>query len=75
MKFIEIRGSVRVPVSNEELLVLERVKQSDEPLPKARLDIREKELARQLVHKGVLDRVMIDEQICFVYNDTDDLWR
>lgn len=75
MRFIEIRGSIRVPVSNEEMLVVERVKQRDEPLPKKSLDLREKELARQLVNKGVLDRVLIDEQICFVYNDTDDLWR
>lgn len=75
MKFIEIRGGMRVPVSNEEVLVTERVKQHGEPLPRRALDEREQELARQLVHRGVLDRVLIDEKIHFVYNDLDDLWR
>lgn len=75
MRFLEIRGSIRVPVSNEELMVAEKVKQSVDPLPRSSLDIREKELARQLVHKGVIDRLLIDEQICFVYNDSEDLWR
>lgn len=75
MRFLEIRGSIRVPVSNEELVVAEKVRQSEGPLSRANLNLREKELARQLVHKGVIDRVMIDEQICFVYNDIDDLWR
>lgn len=75
MRFIEIRGSIRVPISNDEMTVVEKVKQSLEPFPRKKLDLREKELARQLVHRGVLDRVLIDEQTCFVYNDIDDLWR
>jgi len=75
MKFVEIRGNVRVPVSNEELQVAERVKKNDEPFPVKRLNLRERELARQLVHRGVLDRLLIDEDICVVYNDIDDLWR
>lgn len=75
MKFVEIRGNIRVPVSNEELQVAERVKKNDEPFPVKRLNLRERELARQLVHRGVLDRLLIDEDICVVYNDIDDLWR
>lgn len=75
MRFLDIRGGMRVPVSNEEMLVAERVKQHDEPLPRGALNIREQELARQLVHRGVLDRVLIDERIHFVYNETDELWR
>ena len=75
MRFLEIRGSIRVPVSNEEMTVADRIKEHDTPFPRGRLNLRERELARQLVNKGVLDRVLIDEQVHFVYNETDDLWR
>ena len=75
MRFIDIRGNIRVPISNEEVLVVEQVKRHDSPLPRRMLNMREQELARLLVQKGVLDRVMIDEKIHFIYNDLDDLWR
>ena len=69
MKFIEIVGNIRVPVSNEEQLVAEMIKRTSEPFPRKKLNIRERELARQLVHKGIIDRVMIEEELYFVYND------
>ena len=75
MKFIEIYGGISVPISNEEEMVTERVKQHGDPFPRSGLDIREQEVARQLVHRGVLDRVMIDEKMHFIYNDIEDLWR
>lgn len=75
MRFIDIRGNLRVPVSNEEGLVVEQIRRNGSPLPRGKLNIRERELARLLVQKGVLDRVMIDEKIHFIYNDLDDLWR
>jgi hypothetical protein len=74
VKFIEIRGGMQVPISNDEQLVLEKIKQSAEPLPKRILNLREQELARQLVHRSVIDRIVIDEQICFIYNELDDIW-
>lgn len=75
MRFVEIRGGLRLPISNEELLVSEKVRTNMQPYPKGSLNLRERELARQLVHRGVLDRVMIDEEIHFVYNDEEDLRR
>jgi hypothetical protein len=75
MRFIDIRGNIQVPVSNEESTVLEMVRDSDEPFPSNRLNLREKEVARNLVHKGVLDRVLIDEKTHYVYNDLEDFWR
>jgi hypothetical protein len=69
MKFVEITGGLAVPISNEEMLVMERVKSNPEPLPRRKLDEREQELARRLVFRGVLDRTKIDGQLCYTYND------
>lgn len=71
MRFVEIQGGIRVPVSNEEQVVSDIIRDNHGPLPKTKLNIRERELARQLVHKGIVDRVLIDEQVHFVYNDID----
>lgn len=75
MRFVDIMGNIKIPVSNEELIILEIVKTHDSPLPKNKLNIREQEVARMLVQKGVLDRILIDEKIHFVYNDLEDQWR
>jgi len=72
MRFIEIQGGLRVPVSNEELVVADIIRNNHEPMPKSKLNIREQELARNLVHKGIIDRVLIDEKMHFVYNDIND---
>ena len=71
MRFVEIQGGLRVPVSNEEQVVAEIIRDNRGPLAKSKLNIRERELARNLVHKGIIDRVLIDEQVHFVYNDID----
>lgn len=75
MRFLEIRGNTMVPVSNEELIIVEKVKGSLGPLATKTLNEREGELARQLVHRGVLTRVKIDGDACLVYNDIEDIWR
>lgn len=74
MRFIEINGNMRVPISNEESLILEQVIHHDGPIPRGKLSVRERELARMLVQRGVLNRVMIDEKVHFIYNDLDP-WR
>lgn len=75
MRFVDIRGNMRVPISNEEDTVLKQVREHGSPFPRRRFNIREQELARMLVQRGVLDRVMIDEKIHFIYNDLDGPWR
>lgn len=75
MRFIEIRGNMLVPISNEEGILLEKVRGSMVPLPTSELEERERELARQLVHRGVLDRVKIDGQACVIYNELEEVWR
>lgn len=74
MRFVEIRGNTLVPISNEETLIVEKVKGSLEPLIAQTLNEREGEVARQLVHRGVLSRIKIDGDTCLVYNDVEDIW-
>lgn len=74
MRFIEIRGNTLVPISNEEMVLVEKVRGSLEPLASKTLEEREFELARQLVHRGVLSRIKVDGKTCLVYNDVEDLW-
>lgn len=74
MKFVEIVGSVLLPVSNEENIVLDKVREHVEPMPKDKLDLREQEVARQLVHRGLLTRVKLSDKLCFLTNDVDDLF-
>lgn len=74
MRFVEIRGNMMVPVSNEELMIIEKVKGSPDPLRSKKLDEREGELARRLVHRGVLSRTKIDGEQCLIYNDLEDIW-
>lgn len=69
MRFVEIQGGLRVPASNEELVVADIIRNNREPLLKSKLNIREQELARSLVHKGIIDRVLIDKKMYFIYND------
>lgn len=74
MRFVEIRGNLLVPISNEEQLLLEKVRGSADPLAFADLEDRERVLSRSLVHKGVLSRVKIDGESCLIYNDLEHLW-
>lgn len=73
MRFIEIRGNTLVPISNEEILILEKVKGSIDPLISSTLSEREGEVARQLVHRGVLSRIKIDGSTCLVYNEVEEI--
>lgn len=69
MRFIEIQGGLQVPASNDELIVLTLIQEYREPFPKTKLNIREQELAKHLVFKGLIDRILIDSKVHFVYND------
>lgn len=73
MKFVEIAGSIIQPVSNEENILLEKVKEYEKPLPKEQLNEREREIARQLVNRGILTRVRLKDKLYFVSNSLDDM--
>ena len=74
MKFIEIQGSILQPVSNEETILLEKVRGSITPLPRDELELREQEVARGLVKRGILTRVRMNDKLCFITNDVQDIW-
>ena len=73
MKFVELAGSILQPISNEENVLLEKVKEYQKPLPKEQLDEREKELARQLVNRGILTRFRKNDKLYFIPNSLDDM--
>lgn len=74
MKFIEIRGGFLQPVSNEENVILEMVRGHGSPFPKAMFDARERELARGLVSRGLLTRIMFEDKLCLLANDLEEIW-
>ena len=71
MRFVEVTAGPMVPVSNDEMLVAERVRGHQGPLPRRELNEREQELARQLVFRGVLDRAHIDGRTYYTYNTVE----
>lgn len=73
MKFIEIAGSILQPVSNEENILLEKVKEYQKPLPKGILNEREQELAKNLVNRGILTRLRHNDKLYFIANSLDDM--
>jgi len=72
MKFIEIAGNLQIGITNEELLLLAKVKGAISHIFKNQLDEREKEVARQMVNKGILFRKKIDGKTCFMYDGLAD---
>ncbi len=74
MKYYEIMGGIQVPASAEETALIERIEENG-ALPKKSLNERDRELARKLVSRGILNRVAIEEETNFVLNGLKDLWR
>ena len=68
MRFVDIAGNIIQPVSNEELVLCEKIRAAGLML-RGRLDERERELALRLVQRGVLLRRMVDENVVFACND------
>ena len=75
MRFIEIEGNLLMPISNEEMIIMERVGSSGKPLAKKELNEREREIARQMVTRGLLNRIKIEDAIYFVQNTPEAIWR
>jgi hypothetical protein len=73
LKFVEIKGGWLQPISNEENILLEKVRGHDGPLPKSSLEHRDRELARSLVSRGLLTRIMFEDKLCFVVNDLEEI--
>ena len=64
MRYQEIASAAKIAVScSEEQELLDKAK--GEPFAKQDLDERERELARLMVSKGVLDQYLHDQQVFY----------
>lgn len=74
MKFIEVCGGLLQHVSNEENIIVEKVRGFGKPIPKSELNEREQELAKNLVMRSILTRAVLEGKIYFMVNDLEDIW-
>jgi len=76
MRFREIRGGIQVSVSNEEQEMVDLIEsQEDKTIKRSELDERQKEVARKMVSRGVLERTQHDGSLFYIVSKLDDLWR
>ncbi len=75
MRFFEISSGIRLPVNEEEQVLLDRAVEQRR-IKRSELSEREQEVARLMVSRGLLNRVRTDEDgIIYKPNDMADLWR
>lgn len=74
MRYFEIQSGIRLPASNEETELIEKVQENGHILNED-LNIREQEVARKLVSRGLLERKFIDHKMVFSFNGLDELYR
>lgn len=67
MRFFELRSNIRMPASNEEFDLINKI--NDSILMNEDLNYREQELARKLVSRGLLDRVFVDSKIGYKFKE------
>jgi len=76
MRFHEIRGGIQIPVSSEEQDLIDLIEsQEGNFIKRSELDERQREVARKMVSRGVLDRTQRDGSLFYVVSRLDDLWR
>ena len=75
MKTVDLVSGIRLPISNEEQLLVDKIQNNGGSCSKRSLDIREIYLAAQLVKKDVLTRTKIKDKIYYVLNDVDKIGR
>lgn len=76
MRFREIRGGIQIPVSGEEQDLIDLIESKEGNFIKRQeLDERQREIARKMVSRGVLERTQQDGSLYYVVSGLDDLWR
>ena len=76
MRFREIRGGLQIPVSIEEQDLIDLIEsQEGNFIKRQELDERQREVARKMVSRGVLERTQRDGSLYYVVSKLDDLWR
>lgn len=72
MRFIEIIGSLQLPLSNEEAEVFDKVSSSDRGMiERETLTLREREVARKMVSRGALNRARTGDTVFYLLNVND----
>jgi hypothetical protein len=72
MRFEEFKNGIRIPVSNDEMRILNGIRSADSSsITIEHLDESDIELARRMVSRGLLNRVTIDNSTHYVINDDD----
>ena len=65
-----------MPVSNEEQALIELIEsQEGNFIKRKELDERQREVARKMVSRGLLERTQRDGSLYYVVSKLDDLWR
>jgi hypothetical protein len=75
MRYFEIAGGFRMPINEEEQEVLTLIQESEHEIEDSNLDERQQELARQMVSRGLLNRLHKDGKIYYEPNGLPDIWR
>lgn len=76
MRFREFNGGLMLPVSLEEQAILDKIDESElHMIDRTKLSIREQEVARKMVSRGLLARRKVDETVNYIINNPKDLWR
>jgi len=74
MRILMVKGGLAMAISNEEDSLVSRII-SENSISKSSLTIRERELARKLVSRGVLISMLYENEIIYRFNDLEDVWR
>jgi hypothetical protein len=76
MRFREIRGGIQIPVSSEEQGLIDLIESQEGGfIQRSELDERQREVARKMVSRGVLERTQRDGALFYIVSRLDDLWR
>lgn len=76
MRFQEIRGGLQIPVSTEEQELIDFIESQEGGIIKRQLlDERQRELARKMVSRGILDRSIREGSLFYLVNHLEDIWR
>jgi hypothetical protein len=75
MRYFEIAGGLRMPINEEEQEVLTLIQESEHETEDSNLNVRQQELARQMVSRGLLNRLHKDGKIYYEPNGLPDIWR
>jgi len=67
MRYIEINGGINVPLNEEEDILVNKIKEETK-LTKESLGEREREVARRLVSRGILEHEKIDNEWSYSVN-------